>query len=489
MKRPILIMPAILLLLALLVFAPSFMMGLQNERNARAALDTGNRYENRLEVAQQYELAARRLWWKPTLWNDAGAAYWHIAVSPNAPEARFAYEKAAERNVLDACGWSSLGQIYFVDDEERGLQTLLSGLEQYPDNFALSNTLAHFYRRRENYALEKKYLLSALDHSDTAFQCAGTTYTSVTLPAFMYYRAGILLMQDNPTRALDELNTASLVDDRYAPVVETLRTTLNLASLEDDPAEKLIIIGRGLGLAGEWQLAASAFDNATQVDAESASAWAWLGEAQQQLGENPLDAFETAASINPNDAIMLSLRSLYYQRKNDLDAALADVEKLVAIEPENPDWQVSLGSLYAQHGDLPTALAAYEKAIELAPAEPHYRELLALFSFNYGYDLAGVGVSAARRAVILAPEEARYIDTLGLVYFGLERDKDAERQFLRALEKDPDYDVAHLHLGMLYLQIGQWDLAKTSLINVSAFATDEMVRTEAQRLLTEYFPE
>lgn len=486
MKRPILIMPAILFLLALLVFAPVVVMGVQNERNARAALSAGDE----LEAAQQFEMAAQRLFWKPTLWNDAGAAYWHIAVSPNAPEARFAYEKAAQRNVLDACGWSSLGQIYyFVDDEEIGLQTLLSGLEQYPDNFDLSNTLAYFYRRRENYDLEKKYLLSALDHADTAFQCASTPYTSLTLPAFMHYRAGLLLMPDEPSRALDELSTASLVDDRYAPVVETLRTTLNLASLEDDPAEKLVVVGRGLGLAEEWSLAASAFHDATQADPANASAWAWLAEAQYQLGEDPLVAFERAASINPNDPTLLSLRSFYYQRHNDLESALIDVAKLAALEPENPHWQVSLGALYAERGDLPTALAAYQRAVELAPDDPVYRQALALFSFKYRYDMAGIGLSAARRAVILAPNDARFIDTLGLVHFGLEHDEDAQRQFLRALEKDPDYAAAYLHLGMLYIQRGHWDQARTALVNAQTFATDQTVRDEAARLLTEYFQE
>ena len=472
MKRPILTMSAILLLLTLLVFAPVVVMGVQNERNARAALAAGDE----LKAAQQFEMAAQQLFWKPELWNEAGDIYISLE---QVETALLAYEHAKTRNALDICGWAIIGS--YADSPATVWR---EGTRHYPQNVVLYLNLAWENRVQGDNDQEQEYLLKALAN-ESAFDCQ----VFVVNFADVHYRAGLLLMDDDPARALDELSVAARMDLGYAPVVETLRTSLNLASLEDDPAEQLVVIGRGLGLADEWALAASAFYDATQADPENASAWAWLGEANYQLGEDPLAAFETAASINPNDTSLLSLRSFYYQRHNDLESALIDVAKLAALEPENPHWQVSLGALYAERGDLPTALAAYQRAVELAPDDPVYRQALALFSFKYRYDMAGIGLSAARRAVILAPNDARYIDTLGLVHFGLERDEDARRQFLRALEKDPDYAAAYLHLGMLYIQRGHWEQARTALVNAQTFASDQTVRDEAARLLTEYFQE
>ena len=470
MKRPILTMPAVLLLLLLLILSPSIFAGLQNERNAYAVLNP----DDTLKAAQQFELAARRLFWKPDLWNEAGYLYIR---ADKMDEGLLAYKNAKEKDVLSLCGWAVLGS-----GMDGSLSFWQEAVRYYPENVILNINIAWQYRLLGDNDLEREYLLSALAH-ETSPQCD----LYIVNFSDVHYRAGILLMQDDPERALDQLNTASRLDDEYAPVVETLRTSLNLASLESAPAEKLILIGRGLGLAEEWQLAASAFDNATQADPENASAWAWLGEAKYQLGEDAFSFFGMAESIDPNNATLLSLRALYWQRTNDFESALVDFEKLAALEPENPTWQISLGALYAELGDLQTALAAYEKAIEFAPTEPAYRQLLALFSFNYRYDMAEMGLSAARRAVILAPERAEYIDTLGLIYFGLARDADAEHQFLHALEKDANYAPAHLHLGMLYLQRGHQDLAYASLLRAQELAPNGAVGNDAARLLAEYF--
>ncbi|MBT3337509.1 MAG: tetratricopeptide repeat protein [Anaerolineae bacterium] len=481
MKRPIVYIPATLLLVIFLIIAPSVIMGYQNERNARAALAN---YEigNYPAAAINFELAARRLFWRPELWDDVGDVY---AMDQLWGGMARAYEEARVRNALTACNWNLLGAYYSIEEDNPGLalRTWEEGLQQYPENFFLAYAISTEYKKRGDYTLELKYLLDSLDGD--MLDCNGLPISA----AKVHYRISLLLMQDDPTRALEELNTTARLDEEFAPVVETLRTSLNLASLEDDPAEKLILIGRGLALAEEWQLAANAFDNATQVDPENASAWAWLGEAKYQIGEDALPFFEKAASINPNSQTLLSLRALYWQRYGDFETALTDFEKLAVLEPENPNWQISLGALYAVLNDLPAALAAYEKAIELAPTEPTYRELLALFSFDYQYDMAVTGLSAARRAIILAPEEARYIDTLGLVYLGLDRDEDAERQFLRALEKDAEYAAAHLHLGMLYLKRGYPELAYNSLLRARELTSDWRVLGETKRLLDEYFQE
>ena len=305
--------------------------------------------------------------------------------------------------------------------------------------------------------------------------------------AAAHYRLGLLLIIHSPDEAYAELELAARVDDEYDPDFQTLRTALNLTLLESAPTEKLTIIGRALGLVGEWELAADAFRRAAQTDPESASARAWLGEAYQHLGLDGYPELEEALDLDPNSTLVRSLRGLYWQRQEKGEQALIEFQAAAALEPENPAWQSAIGDVYAQDGDLPPALAAYQQAVDLAPEEPLYWRLLAVFCMQYTIQVEEVGLPAAQRAVILAPNDASMVDTLGWVYLTLGQMEDAERQLLHALEIAPDLASAHLHLGLLYLQKGQHEMAYEYLLQARNLAGGSLVGQQAQQLLEKYF--
>jgi hypothetical protein len=49
------------------------------------------------------------------------------------------------------------------------------------------------------------------------------------------------------------------LDEAYDPAAQTMRSALNLSSLETDEASRLVVVGRGLGLVQEWLLAREAY--------------------------------------------------------------------------------------------------------------------------------------------------------------------------------------------------------------------------------------
>ena len=338
--------------------------------------------------------------------------------------------------------------------------------------------MALYYREIGDWPAEK----DAIEHWFSDRQAQGDF-------AHLHYRLGLLLMLDSPKEALDELLLAARLDGEFAPVVETLRTSLNLASLESDSAGKQILLGRGLALVGEWRLGAEIFTNATHAHPESASAWAWLGEAKQHIGGNPLPDLDKAISLEPNLILIRSLRSLYWRRQGNFEKALQDIKIVISLEPENAHWQSALGEVYALAGDLPPALAAYEKAISLEPENPLYRYLLSLFSVQYTVQLADVGLPAAQKALELSPENALYTDTLGWVYLELGQDESAESAFLRALELDPELASAYLHLGHFYLKHSHKELAYQALVQARDLSQEAFVKEQALRLLDAYFQE
>ena len=109
------------------------------------------------------------------------------------------------------------------------------------------------------------------------------------------------------------------------------------------------------------------------------------------------------------------------------------------------------------------------------------------FSINYAVQPEALALPAAQKAYALRPKDAAFADTLGWVYFGMEKDREAEEQFLFALMLDPDFAPAHLHLGMLYLKGNHLNLAYESLLRARDLANETWVEGQATRLLDEYF--
>lgn len=473
MKHPQMIKRlAIIILLLALIISPRIILGLRNEKLAIQAIAT----EDFKFISNQFDLAVNRLFWREDLWEILALMKSRAGEDE---EAINAYQKAKEENALSASGWDLFGfALWCTNRHEEAFAIWQEGLENYPNHFEFYKRLTMYYRETGNTSAEK----DAIEHWLAFGQETEDT-------ASFHYRLGLFLMGDSPEKALDELTLAARVDEEFAPVVETLRTSLNLALLESDPAEKMILLGRGLALAEEWQLAAETFHNATQAHPESASAWAWLGEAKQHLAQDPLPDLDKALDLQPDSTLIRSLRGLYWQRQGNLTEALREFQVAAALEPENPNWQSALGEIYARSGDLPPALAAYEQATALAPEVSLYWQLLALFSVQYAVQLEDIGLPAAQKAVDLHPEDATFIDTLGWVYFGMNQDEDAEKQFLHALELDPNLSAAHLHLGMFYLKRGHRDLAHQSLLRARELSSSDFVGEQAARLLDEYFNE
>ena len=106
---------------------------------------------------------------------------------------------------------------------------------------------------------------------------------------------------------------------------------LNLALLETDEASRLVIIGRGLGwwTSGRWQR--QAYRQAVAADGENAEAWAWLGEAEQQLGQDGRAELDQALSLDRKNPIVRSLRGLYWMRQGRPVQALSEYKLAASL--------------------------------------------------------------------------------------------------------------------------------------------------------------
>ena len=252
-----------LLLLGIAILIPFVASGYSELNKVRSA-------GSYVEMARDYQAAALRLPWRAGLYELAGHAYYH---AKEYAQAEAAYRKAFERKALSPDGWVAWGDVLYLNNQqEQAAQIWQQGLTQANFSESLYSRLGKVYQENGDYT--------------RAAQVLQKYVSAHQQDASAHYRLGLLLTLTDPDAALSELITASQLDPQLDPAVEALRSALNQASLSDSASDQSVLIGRGLGLVQEWELARVAFDSAVEADKGNAEAWAWLGEAKQQTGQD-----------------------------------------------------------------------------------------------------------------------------------------------------------------------------------------------------------
>jgi tetratricopeptide (TPR) repeat protein len=457
----------VLSLILAAIIGPVLYSGYNDLYSAQAAL-AGKNYN---DAARLFESAATHLVWRNDLWEQAGLAVYR---GGNNAEAIRLLEIAHDKKSLSSQGWETLGIAYWNSNDHKTALTIWQGGSQAdPSDVVLYDRLAMAYRENGDYASEQNVLVKRL---------------SLASDANSRYELGMLLMLSDSNRALTELESASSMDPQFDSAVQTLRAAIAVSDTESDPANRLIAIGRGLGLVEEWGLAENAFEKAVGADGKNAEAWAWLGEARQHNGQDGSDDLNQALTINPNDAIVHALRGLYWKRQGNYRQALTEYLQAAQIEPDNPAWQASVGDSYTQTGDLVSALAAYHKATQLAPNDATYWRLLATFCSDNDLYVLDIGLPAAKQAAQLAPNDPQTLDVLGWSYSNAGLLYNAEQNLLHAIKLAPDLTIAHLHLAENYLRQGDNASALNELNLTVQLDQDGTSGQSAEQILKEYFP-
>jgi tetratricopeptide (TPR) repeat protein len=308
---------------------------------------------------------------------------------------------------------------------------------------------------------------------------------------------GLLLATTDPEIALAYLIRAAELNPVYTDNFQIIKSAVNNSRNYDNPAFTLVESGRALANLNYWQHAARAFLEATIIRPDYAEAWAFLGEARQQISSEKTQfnsdigykELVHALELNPDSIAANTLMALYWQRQGRNDLTLVYLHQAESIEPNNPTIQVEIGRTIAMMGDLEKAQEYYERATQLAPNDPNYWRLLAEFSLIYETQLQEVGLPAARQAVLLNPESPANLDMMGQIFILLEDFHSAIRFLQRALQADPDYAAAHLHYGFSNLLQENTSEAWQHLSLAASLAPNgSSIEEQANRMLEMYFP-
>lgn len=460
MKRNTAIVFALLLLIGL----PPLGFGYFNRLQAETVWQNSP-----AQASRHYETAARLLFWQPGLREKAGLAAFESGETERALSLLL---EAQERETLSAEGLLTLGEIYAIagNFDSAYAQVWLPLSQSGFASPALFTRLAEYAAYKQDAALEIFSLtrLLKLAPEDTPAR----------------YRLALLLAVDSPQAALASLGQA---EDAASNL---LRQSLEQALLQDDPAYRNILIGRGLAYLGEWTLALEGFRAATAENQEYAEAWAWQAEALYQLGEETSlveNYYEKALMLNPDSAGIQAMAGLYRERNRNYPQAEANYLRAIQLEPRNPAWRLALAGVVARR-DLPAALDHYKTATQLAPDDPSTWLALATFSVEYEAFLEEVGLEAALRAYALEPENIEVLDLLGRALAATGEMETAQIMYERAIALAPAGPAPHFHLALLYLQTNQRAAARQAFEDVTRLDPGGPYGQQAQEILARYFP-
>jgi tetratricopeptide (TPR) repeat protein len=219
------------------------------------------------------------------------------------------------------------------------------------------------------------------------------------------YQHALRLASDDPFAALDLLNGIAFSESEFSEDARILSLAIRAAQIEDDLSYTYTVVGQALAQINAWDLSRSALEKAVEADPEYAEAWAYLGETQQQLGEDGLDALQKAKRLNPRSIAANLFLALYWQRQVDYDEAMRFLNIALFLDPENTQIVLEQGRTSLLAGNVLEARAYFEQAVDMAPEDLLLWKALASYSLDNDIYLEEIGIPASRRALILNAQD------------------------------------------------------------------------------------
>ncbi len=203
-------------------------------------------------------------------------------------------------------------------------------------------------------------------------------------------------------------------------------------------------------------------NKAIAIDSNFVSAYLRLAGCYGQEGMvneaftvfNKLEHLKTHATEQDLYHIELINASL----RGDLEAGMKAHQQWLQKHPDDREANFNLAKFYDGLNDRFRSIEYLRKTLEI---DPNYK--LALNQMGYEHAFIG-DLNQAMAYFInyqqIAPEEPNPFDSMGEIYTWYGNFKQAEKQLKAALKKNENFHVSLLHLGMVYLDQGQFQKAQ-----------------------------
>jgi tetratricopeptide (TPR) repeat protein len=179
-----------------------------------------------------------------------------------------------------------------------------------------------------------------------------------------------------------------------------------------------------------------------------------LGSALFDRGQvdSAITEYEKVLAINPRDAQTQCNLGLALWQEGRTNEAVARYHRALKLESDYAEAWGNLGVALYDRGEKEQSIAAYRKALQIKPEYPEGWSYLGVALFDKGEKDAAA--SACRKAVELKPDYAEAWVNLGVVLLDEKRTNDARASYARAIQCDPLNAKAEYNLGDLLASEG-----------------------------------
>jgi predicted O-linked N-acetylglucosamine transferase (SPINDLY family) len=215
-----------------------------------------------------------------------------------------------------------------------------------------------------------------------------------------------------------------------------------------------------------------------------------VADGHAALGRGDISAAERAAAdavaLAASDPRACQLEALVAERTGDLPAALASLDRALAVRPGLAGLLVHRAVLLRRLGRRSDAL---EMLLALASRAPERFDV----QFNLAVVLHDLGrhaeaMRACERATASRPGEAAAWHLRGQCEGACDRLADSERSFRRALEHDPSLAAAALDLGTVLLLTGSPEASQAFFEQAARLRPDDRNARSARLIALQHDP-
>ncbi|HXI39578.1 MAG TPA: FG-GAP-like repeat-containing protein, partial [Bryobacteraceae bacterium] len=267
--------------------------------------------------------------------------------------------------------------------------------------------------------------------------------------------------------------------DQILKIVETAQATVPASThgqSTKSEAQQRFDSGLALARQGKNPQAIAAFRDAVKLDPDLTEAHFSLGVLLARQGKpgyaEAMQHFLEVLRLHPNDVDALVNISNLLEEGGDSHAAVATMEKAVALAQGQTELLVMLGQKQDKAGQYPDAADSFRKALQSGRSLPRAQFGLGMaLKHLRKFDDAGEAFEAVIR---MSPGDALAHFELGSVAGEQGRFEEAAAQFAEALRLQPDMPEAYVELGRIYRAQGRTEEAAAVFRKALGIKSDQV---------------
>lgn len=195
-------------------------------------------------------------------------------------------------------------------------------------------------------------------------------------------------------------------------------------------------------------------ENNTNPYFHNALGYAYFKAGQYDEAE---DHYLLAITLNPDPkwtaAVCSATALIYTDIKNRPEKAIQMYKQAISLDPECAEIYSSLGDVYFDEEDYKHAKEYYTKSLSINPDDAYVFNKYATSLLQN--NMTEEAIIAYKNAIKKDKNYAPSYNNLGVVCFDEKKDLlTAKSCFEKAIEKNPEYVMAHFNLGRVYEQLG-----------------------------------